>query len=253
MSLELARPLELELEGIVLERGPDRLLDGVGLAVEQGAWYGILDADGRAGQPLFDVVTGVLRPGRGRILLAGAPVTHLAARERVRLGIARSFSASPPSGPATIGDMLVHAMRFARHDATRLLLGGPPRPVERRTAGEMLGLFELEGMLDHPLAGLPVYYRQCIEIARLLVTGCRVLLLDRPFRGLQAAERERLAGVLAGRLRPRELTVLLLDDDTRQLAALCGRIAVLHRGRVLAEDAPERIGTRLDVMRALVG
>lgn len=253
MSLELSRPLELELDHVVVRRGPDRLLDGVSLSIEQASWLGVLDVDGRAGQALLDVISGICRPERGRILLAGAPITRLSPRERIRLGVARSFSAAPPSGAATIGELLVYAMRSARHDAARLLFGGPPQPVEWRTAGEILGLFELEGMLDHPLEGLPISYRQCIEIARLLASGCRVLLLDRPFRGLSAAERARLAAVLAARLKPRELTLLLLDDDTRHLAALCGWIAVLHRGRVIAEDEPQRIGARLDVMRALVG
>lgn len=253
MSLDLGSPLELELEQVTVRDGPDRPLRGLDLAVIQGSWLGVLDAEARAGAPLLAAVSGTRPVERGRIRLAGAPIERLSARERVRLGLARTFSAFPPPVTGTVGAYLVQAARFARHDVPRLLREGPPRAAEWRAAGETLGLFELEGLLDHPCTGLPVHYRQCIEIARVLGTGARVLLLDRPFRGLSAGERERLAEILERRLRPRGPTVLLLDDDTRLLARLCDRVAVLHRGRLLAEDTPERIGARPDVMRALVG
>ncbi|GBD43899.1 Lipopolysaccharide export system ATP-binding protein LptB [bacterium HR40] len=253
MTLELLHPLTLEAENLTLPPAALGPLTGVGLAIERTAWVGVLDSEGRTAPALIAALSGSVRLERGTILLAGKPVGHLDARARARLGLLRTFSAAAPVGGRTVGETLVAAMRLATRDTLALLLGGPPQPGEWRAAAEMLALFELEKLLGHPAEGLPAYYRQCIEIARALAMRARVLLLDRPFRGLSAADRERLADILEHRIRPRGVTALLFESDARRLARLCDRILVLHRGRVIAEDVPARIGTQAEVIRTLVG
>jgi len=233
----------LRVEGVTVHFGGIRALDDVGLDVEPGAVTGIIGPNGAGKTTLFDVLTGLLRPSRGRISLDGRDVTSASPHRRARLGIARTFQRLELFGSLSVFENVLLAAEVARRGRA-----GPAR----RVAGELVERFGLGSWAGVPADVLPAGTARLLEVARALATRPRLLLLDEPGTGLDRTERAAFADLLAEV--PGDGTgVILIEHDMVLVMRSCQRLHVLDHGRLIASGSPAQIQANLRVRRAYLG
>jgi branched-chain amino acid transport system ATP-binding protein len=229
----------------------------VSLRVEQGRLHGMIGPNGAGKSTLFHLVTGHLRPTAGRVLFEGRDVTGLPPHRRARLGIAIAFQAVRLfRGMTVLENVMVgaHGSTANGFVEAALRLGRHRREETgiRSRADSALERVGLTAFADRAAESLPLGQQRAVQVARALCGGPKVLLLDEPASGLRAAERERLAKLLAD-LRREGLTQLLVEHDVAFVTRLADSITVLDRGRVIAEGPPERIRQDPLVIAAYLG
>ena len=233
----------LRVEGVTVHFGGIRALDDVGLDVEPGAVTGIIGPNGAGKTTLFDVLTGLLRPSRGRISLDGRDVTSASPHRRARLGIARTFQRLELFGSLSVFENVLLAAEVARRGRA-----GPAR----RVAGELVERFGLGSWAGVPADVLPAGTARLLEVARALATRPRLLLLDEPGTGLDRTERAAFADLLAEV--PGDGTgVILIEHDMVLVMRSCQRLHVLDHGQLIASGSPAQIQANLRVRRAYLG
>ncbi len=220
------------IEGLTVRRGGRNVLDGVSLEVGRGEIFGLLGPNGAGKTTLFQILTGLLEPASGRLLLEGAPMAPGDRAFRALCGVVFQEPALDPRLSARENLLL----------ASRLY--GVPRAKARERIAALLGESDLAGRADEAVSRLSGGMRRKVEIARALVHDPAVLILDEPTTGLdEAAFRSTWERLLALRSR-RDLTMLLTTHRPEE-AERCDRLAVIDGGRVVACDTPDRLRERV--------
>ncbi|MGW1764773.1 ABC transporter permease subunit [Streptomyces sp. NPDC002073] len=213
-------PAGLHVEGLTAHY-PDgyRALHHVTLHAPTGQVTGLVGPNGAGKSTLFHTLSGTLRPTAGRITLDGHDLTRLAPYARARLGLARGFQQLAVFPSLGVEDNVrVGAEHGHRRD---------PAAVERA-----LRLFGLDGPVRYAaVAGLPTGTLRRVELARALAGGPRVLLLDEPAAGLDAAETAALARILRA-LAADGLAVLIVEHDLDLVGELAATVHVMARGEL---------------------
>lgn len=215
----------LTVRGVVRRYGGIEAVGGVDLVAPGGRITALIGPNGAGKSTLFDCLAGTVRPDAGRVVLGGRDVTTLAAHRRVRLGLARTFQQIAVFPTLSVADNVrVGAeQRRGRVEA---------RVVVERTE-RALGLLGLSGLADEPAGVQPTGVLRLVELARALAGGPRVLLLDEPAAGLDAAQTGRLVAVLRG-LAERGMALLLVEHDAELVAELADSVYAMAQGRVVA-------------------
>jgi|SRR5262245_2237540 len=245
--------MPIVLETIGLEKRFDGTVatSNVSLAVEKGAHQALIGPNGAGKTTFINLLTGVLRPSDGQILLEGRPITHLQTHERVRLGIVRTFQINQLFANLTpletIG-LAVSERAGSGADWWRLV-GRKPQVVDE--AVDVLGRVGLTDVMYERTASLPYGKQRLLEIALAIACGPRVLLLDEPAAGVPEAERHELLATIAAL--PKDVTVLLIEHDMDLVFSFADRISVLVNGRLLAEGSPEEVARDPRVKVAYLG
>ncbi|MEV7589550.1 ATP-binding cassette domain-containing protein [Streptomyces sp. NPDC089922] len=249
----------LRAEGVGVRFGGVRALTGVDLGVRAGEVCGLIGPNGAGKTTLFDVLSGIRRPDRGRILLDGADITRRSPVWRARHGMRRTFQRRQLFGQLTVADNVLVAQEWRGGG------GGPPadllalptrraRERERRTRCErVLADCGIGGLGAAYAGGLPVGQARMVELARAVADPPRVLLLDEPASGTSAPERERLAAVVRALAREEGCAVLLVEHDVAFVMEVCARVVVLDLGTVLAEGTPAQVRADPLVREAYLG
>jgi branched-chain amino acid transport system ATP-binding protein len=241
----------LYIRGITKNFGALRATDNVELAVEEGETHAIIGPNGAGKTTLISQLAGNLRPDSGSIRFAGEDITALSTPRRARKGLARSFQITSiyPQFSALLNVALAvqaqsgHSFRFWRPMAEDAALLEPAR----RVLGEV-GLAERSQVLA---ANLAHGEQRQLEVAMVLATRPRLLLLDEPMAGMGIDESQRMITLLAGLKRKR--TIVLVEHDMDAVFKLADRISVLVYGRIIATDSPEKIRMNEEVRRAYLG
>ena len=211
----------------------------VSLRLEQGARHALIGPNGAGKTTLINLLTGVLRPSAGTILLEGRDIAGLPPHRRVALGLARTFQINQLFGDLTpletIG-LAVSERMGAGADWWRV--AGSKPAVDERIA-EILERFHLAGVAHARTATLPYGRQRLLEIALAIACGPRVLLLDEPAAGVPEEERHEILATVAAL--PREVTVLFIEHDMDLVFSFADRISVLVGGALFAEGPPEEV------------
>jgi branched-chain amino acid transport system ATP-binding protein len=229
------------LETIGLEKrfGGITAAQGVSLAVEKGARHALIGPNGAGKTTVINLLSGVLRPTAGRIMLEGRDITGVAPHQRVRLGMARTFQINqlfPDLTPLeTIG--LAVAERLGTGADWWRLVGSKPTVTEEIV--EIVERFRLADVMHERTAILPYGKQRLLEIALAFACRPRVLLLDEPAAGVPEAERHELLATIAAL--PKEVTVLLIEHDMDLVFSFADRISVLVNGALFVDGAPEEV------------
>ncbi|MFF6773244.1 ABC transporter ATP-binding protein [Streptomyces sp. NPDC012637] len=237
----------LEARGIGVRFGGVRALDDVTVTVRPGEICGLIGPNGAGKTTLFDVVSGIRRPDRGRILLDGADITRRSPVWRARHGLRRTFQRQQLFGQLTVEDNLVVAQEWRRG-------GGRSVTTARRArAAEVLRSCGLDPLAATYAGVLPVGRARMAELARALADPPRLLLLDEPASGMSAGERGRLAAVVRHMAEEEGCAVLLVEHHVSFVMELCARVVVLDLGRVLAEGPADEVRADPRVRAAYLG
>ncbi|MFD6877469.1 MULTISPECIES: ABC transporter ATP-binding protein [unclassified Streptomyces] len=249
----------LEASGISVRFGGVRALTGVDLGVRAGEVCGLIGPNGAGKTTLFDVLSGIRRPDRGRILLDGADVTRRSPVWRARHGMRRTFQRRQLFGQLSVADNVLVAQEW-RGGGGGLgadLLALPARrrrERERRERGQrVLASCGIGSLGEQYAGGLPVGRARMAELARAVADPPRVLLLDEPASGMSAPERERLAVVVRRLAEEEGCAVLLVEHNVAFVMDVCARVVALDLGAVLAEGTPAEVRADPSVREAYLG
>ncbi len=213
-------------------------VDGVDLEVASGERLGLLGPNGAGKTTLFNVITGDLHPTSGTVTIHDVDCTHLPARYRTRLGMARTYQRTRLFGGLTVGDnlYLAEAGRLGRH---RTLWRSSVDRDMRERAAEMAARVWLGSHLHTPVADLSHGERRQLEVGMAMASDPSILLLDEPASGLSRGERQRLTELLAGL--PEDVTLVLIEHDMDVALTTARRVVVMADGRVVASGSTEEI------------
>ena len=233
-------------------------LDAVDLIVPAASMTGLVGPNGAGKTTLFGVLSGLLRPRAGRVILDGVDVTRASPQRRARLGLARTFQRLELFTELTVREQLVVARRIHdRRDRTLLRdvvgLGQRPSRGEDDAVDGVLELLDLQAVAAAPTSTVGLGTGRIVEVARALATEPRVVLLDEPTSGLDIRETERVAGALQVARAERGVAFVLVEHDVELVLDVCDTVTVLDFGRVIAQGPPAAIRASTDVRAAYLG
>jgi ABC-2 type transport system ATP-binding protein len=223
----------LRLEGLTRRFGERVAVDALTVDIARGEVFGFLGPNGAGKSTTFHLLTGLLAPDAGRVLLEGREAPPTDGRVRRRLGVVFQ----DPS----LDDKLT-ALENLKLGAALYGLSG--KRADARIA-ELLALVELGDRAKEPIERYSGGMKRRLEIARVLLHEPEILVMDEPSRGIDAPTQRRIWEQLLDLRKKRRMTILLTTHQPDE-AEYCDRIAVLDHGRVIACDTP-------DVLRAQVG
>jgi len=231
----------LEVSGVTVSFGGNRALDGVAMAAQPGRVTGLIGPNGAGKSTLFDVVSGLRRPGSGRVFLNNRDVTRHGPARRSRHGLARTFQRLELFGRLSVRDNLLIAAEL-----------GPERRRAARVVTGILDRIGLSDVADKTADALSTGVARLVEVGRALATGPQVLLLDEPAAGQDRDETERFAALLRS-VAADGTAVVLVEHDMNLVMGVCDDVYVLDLGKIIAVGPPEVIRQDETVLAAYLG
>jgi branched-chain amino acid transport system ATP-binding protein len=231
--------MELRISGLVSGYRGSTVLTGVDLTVPSGSAVAVLGRNGVGKSTLVMTVAGLVRPSAGSVTLDGSEVAGRRADQIARAGVGLVPQGRRLWASLTVGEHLDLSVRRAR---------GPQWTIER-----VLDVFpRLAERRKHLGSQLSGGEQQMVAIARALLTGPSVLVLDEPSDGLAPAVVDRIAEVLLG-LRADGVTVLLVEQDLHLAFTVCEQVAVMEKGRVVHATSTTAFRRDPDTAHRLLG
>jgi branched-chain amino acid transport system ATP-binding protein len=242
--MEVADPI-LETRGVTVTFGGVTAVDDVSIAVERGTIVGLIGPNGAGKTTLFNVISGHLRPVRGKVVFDGRDITGRSPQSIATQGLARTFQlTSLFNGLTAIQNLVV-----ASHTRTRPSLGrGLVTPfrdqsVHRRAIADAHGLLErmhLGEIGNMHVEELSHGHRKLLSVAMALASHPTCLLLDEPVSGMKDEEVIRTLALLSD-LRAEGTSIVLVEHNVRAVIEVCDRVTVLDFGHQIAAGPPLEI------------
>jgi len=234
----MSQPI-LETSGLCKSFGALEVARDIDLRLDAGARHALIGPNGAGKTTVVNLLTGVLRPTAGQILLDGRDITRLAPHERVRLGIARTFQINQLFGDLTPIETLGLAVseRLGLGTDWWRVVGSKSAVTEEIVA--LIERFRLGDVMSTRTAILPYGKQRLLEIALAIACKPRVLLLDEPAAGVPEDERHEILATVAAL--PKDVTVLLIEHDMDIIFSFADRISVLVNGALFVEGEPDAV------------
>jgi len=229
----------LQVEGLNRSFGALRVTRDVDLTLERGARCALIGPNGAGKTTLINLITGVLAPSAGRVLLDGNDVTNTSQAERARCGLARTFQINQLFRGLTVLENVAMAISERDGHANNLWRAVGSKSV---ILDEALDHLDSLRMVDDALKlvrELPYGRQRLVEIAIALAQRPRVLLLDEPAAGVPSSESHLILDVVAS-LDP-DIAILIIEHDMDVVMRFAREITVLVQGAVLTQGTPAAI------------
>ena len=237
--------MSLEIHDISKAFGGFRALDGVRLTIETGSLFGIIGPNGAGKSTLFSVVSGFARADEGQIRLDGHSLDSLSPPARARTGMVRTFQVPREFRHLTVRENLMAAAPNQTGESLLGLFFRPGRVREEEGAiaervNQTIRFLKLGAVADQPSGKLSGGQKKLLELGRALMVEPRLILLDEPFAGVNPV----LIGEIMERiteLNTRGIGFVIIEHDLEALTRLVPQLAVMDRGKVLAQGAPQAV------------
>ena len=226
--------------------------DAVGFAVAPGSCHALIGPNGAGKTTAIAQIAGEVRPDAGSIRFAGQDITTWPIHRRAGLGLQRSYQVTSLFGSATaLGNVTLAILARERH-AFRFWQAAATDPALRAPALAALDRVGLAGRADVPVTDLAHGEQRQLELAMVLATRPKMVLLDEPTAGMGRAETRTMRATLR-RLKDEGLTILLVEHDMDVVFALADVITVLVKGRVVVTGPPQTVRDHDAVRAAYLG
>jgi ABC-type branched-subunit amino acid transport system ATPase component/MFS family permease len=249
----------LEASGIVKRFGGVNALNGVDLTLRDGQTLGLIGPNGSGKTTLFDIISGYQAPDEGTIAFDGTDVTELSASERAKRGLVRRFQDARLFPSLTVMESLLVALDQrleTKHLAGATVRSPGVRRDERRArqrAEQLIDLLDLGAYRDKFVKELSTGLRRIVDIAWVLATEPKVLLLDEPSSGVAQAEAEQLAPLLRRVGTETGCAVLLVEHDIPLVSAVSDELIAMANGEILLRGPAADVLDDERVIEAFLG
>ena len=215
----------------------------VSFEMSEGMIMGLIGPNGAGKTTLFNCITGYYPPSKGEIIFEGKKMNGLQPDAVCKLGMARTWQKVRPLAKMTVVDnVMVGAL--CRTNSLK---------VAREMAQEQIKVVKLEHKANFLAGGLPIGERKKLEVARVLATQPKLLLLDEVMGGLNPAESEEIIRLILDIKQKGKITQMVIEHDMKAIMRISDRIVVLNSGEKLAEGEPKEIVSNPEVVAAYLG
>ncbi len=267
VAIQPSAPLSRADDGaevLLAVRGIDKHFDALhavntaDLSVPVGGIHGLIGPNGAGKTSLFNIISGFLDADNGQISFVGSPILNLKARDRIHLGITRTFQHVAIFGQLSCVDNVIIGRGQNRVTASMRqsfdhLVGAADAAKAQDEARAALGSVGL-GASAHVAAGsLSLGDQRRLEIARAIVSNPRLILLDEPVSGVAEAEVEALRELLLRINAERKIAMLIVEHNIPFVAKLCRTMSVMGAGSIVAEGRPAEVISLPAVRRLYFG
>jgi lipopolysaccharide export system ATP-binding protein len=229
-------------DNLVKEYNGRRVVDGVNLRVARGEIVGLLGPNGAGKTTTFYMVTGLIKPTSGRVILETEDVTTMPMYQRARRGM--GYLAQEPS---------IFRQLTVEENVMAILETVPGSAADRRKRlGELLGDLHIAHVAKQKALTLSGGERRRLEIARALVTNPSLMLLDEPFAGVDPIARQEVQHMVL-RLREKGLGVIITDHDAKAVLDIVDRAYLIYEGKVLREGTSDYLKTDPETRKRYLG
>jgi branched-chain amino acid transport system permease protein len=216
------------------------------MTVNVGGIHGLIGPNGAGKTSLFNIISGFLDADSGSVDFAGIPLLKLQARDRIRIGITRTFQHVAVFGQLTLLENVVigrghNAVLRSITDSLDYCVGGPRSETDRKEALAALEAVGLASQAYSAAGGLSLGDQRRLEIARAIVSKPRLILLDEPVSGVAENEMAELHNLLLRINSEFNIAMLLVEHNIPFVAQLCQSMSVLSAGRIVAEGNPKDV------------
>jgi branched-chain amino acid transport system ATP-binding protein len=241
----------LATRGLAKKFGSLVVASDIEIVLPKGVRYALIGPNGAGKTTLINLITGMLRPDAGQILLDDADITVLPPDQRVRRGLVRTYQINSLFPYLTALESVTLAICERSRAARTWWRQLPAYRHEIDEAYEILVALTLAPVCNRPTRELAYGQQRLLEIALALATRPKVLLLDEPAAGVPREESKELFAAIAGL--SQDITVLFIEHDMELVFRFASRVIVMVGGRVLVEGTPHEIATDPRVRAVYLG
>jgi len=232
--------------------GMVRAADGINVEIQAGELVGIVGANGSGKTTFLNIITGYLKPDRGRVLFMGRDRTSLPPYAITKLGIARSFQIPQLYTNLTVLESLLLSMAAQARKGTDFW-----QPLYRggwiEEGLETLGRFGLRPYAHRPVSELPEGGRKLLDIALSFALRPKLLLMDEPTSGVSIEDKFQVMDTLMRVVEETRLTTIFVEHDMEVVQCYGRRVLAFDDGKVIADGTPETVLADPEVRKALLG
>jgi branched-chain amino acid transport system ATP-binding protein len=239
----------LRVENLGKRFGGFVALDGINLGVASGERLGLIGPNGSGKSTLVNCICGTLRNETGAVHFDGQPMNGLAAHQRIRLGLARSFQLPRPFTSMTLAENLRVPLLYSVNARAGAALDQDAIAVRCAELLRLVGLADKAAIRPADLTQIDM---RKLELARAMATEPKLLIADEVMAGLSHSEVEDILQLLF-RLNEKGITIILIEHIMRAVMSFSQRLVVFVSGRKIADGAPDDVVRDPEVERAYLG
>jgi branched-chain amino acid transport system ATP-binding protein len=249
----------LEVDALTKAFGGVTAVDDVSFVLHDEEILGLIGPNGAGKTTIFDLVSGYQTPDAGRVVFEGSDITTMAPDERARRQLIRRFQDAKLFPSLTVYETILLALD-RRQDVRNMALIAIQLPQARqserrvrRRADQLIELLGIGNYRDKFIKELSTGLRRVVDLACVLATDPRVLLLDEPSSGIAQAEAESLGPLLARVRRETGCSILIIEHDMPLISRVADELLALEQGRVIMRDVPDVVLNDPRVVESYLG